>query len=117
MIKGKIHLEGKPEAFISVYESNDKGVPLKRNNKYINTETNELGEYVLNVPVSPSFYLTARLVGTNQQTFSTDKVPAVINLKSLSNLPEIEVTAKKRNYWWLLLLLLIPIILKKKRKK
>lgn len=117
MIKGKIYLEGKPEAFINVYESNDKGLPIKRNNSYVNTQTNELGEYVLNVPVSPSFYITARLVGTNTKTYSTDKVPNVINLEASSNLPEIEVSTKKRNYWWLLLLLLIPIILKKKRKK
>jgi hypothetical protein len=116
MIKGKIFIENKPEPFISVYESNKNGLPLKRNNAFLNTETNELGEYVLNVPVSPSFYITARFVGTTQKTFSTDNVPKIINLTASNNLPEIEVIAKKRNYWWLLLLL-IPFILKKKRKK
>lgn len=117
MIKGKIYLEGKPEQFINVFESTSNGVPLKRNNVYTNTQTNELGEYVLNIPVSPSFYITAQFVGTEKKTFSTDKVPNIINLTASSNLPEIEVSTKKRNYWWLLLLLLIPIILKKKRKK
>jgi hypothetical protein len=117
MIKGKIYLEGKPQPYITVFESNNTGVPLKRNNVYTNTQTNELGEYILNVPVSPSFYITAQLVGTTPKTYSTDKVPSIINLTASSNLPEIEVTTKKRNYWWLLLLLLIPIILKKKRKK
>lgn len=117
MIKGKIYLEGKPEQFINVFESTSNGVPVKRNFVYTNTQTNELGEYVLDVPVSPSFYITARLVGTNPKTYRADQVPNVINLEASSNLPEIEVSTKKRNYWWVLLLLLIPIILKKKRKK
>lgn len=113
-MKARVFLEGKPEPFIQVYESDAKGNPLKRNNKYNTTETNELGEYVLNVPVSPNYYLTVQTIGI-KKTYKTINVPTIINLTSNSNLPEIEVKAK-RTYWWLLLLL-IPFILKKKRKK
>ena len=116
MIKGKVYLEGKPEPYIDVFESNSTGVPLKRNNVIENTLTNELGEYVLNVPVSPSFYITAQRVGTKSQTFTADNVPKIINLTTSNYLQEVEVIAKKPNYWWLLLLLLIPLILKKRKK-
>ena len=115
MIKGKITLEGSPEEFVNIYESDINSIPVKRNGKYTMVETNSAGEFTINLPETS--YITIRRVGYTQQTHQLKNLPKVIDLKTSGNLPEIEVTAKKKNYWWLLLLLLIPIILKKKNNE
>lgn len=116
MISGKVLLEGEALKGIVIYESDSTGKVLKRNDLYLNTTSNDKGEYSLNIPKSNNFYVTYRLTGADLQTYKTNSVPAIVNLKTSGSLPEVEVTApKKFNYLWLLLLL-IPLLLKKRKK-
>ena len=111
-MKGKVTLEGSPEPYVNIYESNINSVPVKRNNRYYMVETDTNGEFEINLPETS--YITVRRTGYNQQTHLIKNLPKIIDLKTSGNLPEIEVTPKKNNYYWLLLLLLIPIFLKRK---
>lgn len=116
MIKGKVLLEGQPAQFVQVYESNTKGLPLLRNNRYTNATTNEKGEYSIDIPKSDTFNVAYKLVGTKGLVLDANKVPATINLISNQELDAIDVITKKpKNYLWLLLAIPVIYLLIKKK--
>lgn len=118
MIKGIIKIDNDLIKGVTIFESNEKGIPLKRNNKYLATQTNAKGEYSINLPINDNTFVTYKFVGTNGATLSTKKVPLTLILPTTNILDEQEVITtkfKKFNYWWLLLLL--PVIYKLSKKK
>ncbi len=116
MITGIVKIDNDFIQGVTIFESDQQGNPLKRNNKYITTLSNNKGEYSINITKDKNFYLTFKFVGTKQQTINTLNIPPIVNLISENVLPEFELTAKKQ-YKWLLLLLLIPIFYKLSKKK
>ena len=118
MIKGIVKIDNNLVKGVTIYESNQMGLPLKRNNKFLATSTNEKGEYTINLPKSENYFITFKFVGTNGATLSTKKVPLTLILPTTNILDEQEVITtkfKKFNYWWLLLLL--PVIYKLSKKR
>jgi hypothetical protein len=118
MIKGIVKIDNDLVKGVTIYESNEMGLPLLKNNRYLSTLTNEKGEYSINLPKSDNFFITFKFTGTNGATLSTKKVPLTLILPTTNILDEQEVTTtkfKKFNYWWLLLLLPIVYKLSKKR--
>ena len=124
MINGKVKIFSDPAKNVQVFESNQNGLPIKRNGVFNATRTNAKGEYSINIPKSDLFYITFKLTGTDGATFTTNRVPLTLILNSNQTLPEVEVEGKtevtikklkKFNYWWLLLL--IPIFYKMSKKK
>lgn len=110
MIIGKIKVDDIYTKGVVIFESDSKGIPLKRNNKYNNTTTDEGGNYKINVPSKNDFYLTYQFSLVKKLTIPADKIPLILNLRADNTLPEIDIlTTKinKLNLWWLLL---IPII-------
>jgi hypothetical protein len=116
MITGIVKIDNDFIQGVTIFESTATGVPLKRNNKFTTTLSNDKGQYSINVPKDQNFYLTYKFVGTKEQTINTLNIPSVVNLVSENVLPEFELTAKK-TYKWFLLLLLIPILYKLSKKK
>jgi plasmid maintenance system killer protein len=116
MITGVVKIDNDFIQGVTIFESDQQGTPLKRNNKYTTTLSNNKGEYSINVTKDQNFYLTFKFVGTKQQTINTLNIPAIVNLISDNILTEFEITAKK-TYKWLWLLLLIPIIYKLSKNK
>ena len=118
MIKGRVKIDNDFIKGVTIYDSNQMGLPLKRNNKFLATSTNEKGEYTINLPKSENYFITFKFVGTNGATLSTKKVPLTLILPTTNILDEQEVITtkfKKFNYWWLLLLL--PVIYKLSKKR
>jgi hypothetical protein len=116
MITGVVKIDNDFIQGVTIFESTATGVPLKRNNTYMATLSNDKGQYSINVAKDQNFYLTFKFVGTKEQTINTLNIPLVVNLISDNALPEFEITAKK-TYKWLWLLLLIPILYKLSKKK
>jgi hypothetical protein len=116
MITGVVKIDNDFIQGVTIFESDQQGTPIKRNNKFTTTLSNNKGEYSINVTKDKNFYITFKFVGTKQQTINALNIPLVVNLISDNVLPEFELTAKK-TYKWLLLLLLIPIIYKLSKKK
>lgn len=115
MIKGIVKIDNDLIKGVTIYESNATGTPLLKNNRYLNTLTNDKGEYLINLPKDKNFYLTFKFVGTKQQTLNTLNLPNIVNLITDNTFEEIEIKGKKTYYW--LLLLLIPIFYKLSKKK
>lgn len=115
MITGKVLLENEAIADIVIFESNEFGTPLKRNNNFNTTKTDNKGNYSINVPIANDFFITFKFVGTNGATLPTNRVPATLNLATNQDLAEVDViTNKKKYYWWLLLLIPLYFVIKKK---
>lgn len=116
MITGTIKLGNDTAPGVVIYESNETGTPLKRNNVYLNTVTDGNGNWSLNIPESNNFFITVQYIGY-KKTFTSANIPKTINLDTTGGgLPEVEVTAK-RTYWWLLLLIVGGYLIYKQSKK
>lgn len=117
MIKGKLLFEDKTPVFFAViFESNQKGIPIRRDNKFISTTSNDKGEFTINLPKNSTTFITFQLIGTELTTLKTNNVPTTLILKSNADLPNVDViTSKKFNYLWLLLLIPVIYLITKKK--
>ena len=116
MIKGIIKYENDLAPGVVVYETTADGVPLKRNNKYLQTTTDFNGAYSIDIPKSSNFYLTFQYINY-KKTFATNNVPAVLNITSGVNLESVNVTAKQTFYWLIPGALLLMYGIYKRLKK
>jgi hypothetical protein len=98
MIKGIVKYENDLAPGVVIYETTSDGVPLKRNNKYLQTTSDFNGSYSIDIPSSSNFYLTFQYINY-KKTFATNNVPAVLNITSGVNLPEYEKTSSRTFYW------------------
>lgn len=114
-MKGKVFLNNEPAPNVQIFESNETGTPLFRNNTIISAVTDDNGNFNINIPTGENFYITFRYVGTKPQTYKTNNTPAVINLKSTGELENVEVTAKRTYYWLIPVALFLLIALKKNK--
>jgi len=114
MVTGKVLLENEPISDIVIFESNEFGTPLKRNNNFNTTKTDNKGNYSINLPQNENTYITFKFVGTNGATLPTNKVPAVLNLATNQDLDNVNVIYNKPKYYWLLLLIPLYFLIKKK---
>lgn len=115
MVTGKVLLENEPIQNIAIFESNETGLPLKRNGTFNAVVSDKLGNYSINLPQNETTFITFKFVGTNGATLQTNKVPAILNLATNQDLPEVNVITNKKNYyWWLLLLIPLYYLYKKK---
>ena len=114
MVTGKVLVENEPTQYIVIYESNEFGTPLKRNNNYNTTQTDNKGNYSINIPIANDFFITFKFPATNGATLPTNRVPATLNLATNQNLPEVNVITNKKKYYWLLLLIPLYFLIKKK---
>jgi hypothetical protein len=115
MIKGKVKIDNNLVAGVVVFESTETGIPLKRNNTYLSTTTNDKGEYSINLPINNTNFVTFKYVGTNGATLPTKKIPLTLILPTNNTLDEFEIKGKRTYYW--LLLLIIPVIYNLSKKK
>lgn len=116
MIIGKVKIDNELIKGVIIFESTETGIPLKRNNTYLTTTTNDKGEYKLNLPVSDTNFVTYKFAGTKGATISTKRVPLTLNLTNDNLLDEVDViTSKKFNYLWLLLLIPVIYLITKKK--
>jgi hypothetical protein len=114
MITGKVFLEKEAISDIAIFESNEAGLPIKRNNTFNAVKTDKNGNYSIDLPQNATTFITYKFVGTNGATLPTNRIPAILNLASNLNLDNVDVIYKKPKYWWLLLLIPLYYLVKKK---
>ena len=114
MISGKVFLEKEAISDIAIFESNEAGIPIKRNNTFNAVKTDKNGNYSIDLPQNATTFITYKFVGTNGATLPTNRIPAILNLASNQDLENVDVIYKKPKYYWLLLLIPIYFLIKKK---
>ena len=114
MITGKVLVENEALSDVAIFESNEAGVPLKRNNTFNAVKTDKNGNYSINLPQNSTTFITYRFTGTNGAILPTNKIPAILNLATNLNLDNVDVIYKKPRYYWLLLLIPLYYLIKKK---
>lgn len=98
MIKGIVKYENDLAPGVQIFESNADGIPLMRNNTFIQTTTDKNGAYSINIPSSSNFYITFSYINY-KKTFATNNVPSVLNINAALQLENVEVYGKPTFYW------------------